>query len=137
MRVKEADLGDVYWVHKIYLEYLNDTKQEAKAHAISIWLSKFSRPGFFCFMGAHGKKYTGMVWGEVREGRAEVEGFINRRVYRGELRFALPLVRSLKSHLIAQEAVDISILFPETYQKALTKKGFRPSRVEFVRGVKK
>lgn len=136
MRIVEASLGDVYWVHKLYSEYIVDTKQEDQSHSINAWLSKFSKPGFFCFMGAHGKKYTGMVWGELREGRAEVEGVLVRRVYRGELRFVLPLVRTLKKYLIDSQIVDISILLPETYTKALARKGLMPKRLEFVRGVK-
>jgi hypothetical protein len=128
VRLEQITIRDVYHVHKLWVEWMNDTEQPmdlGEASDLSRWLVRFSDPRFYCYQAIHGKLRVGQVWGMACDSsnKLTVEGIFIRRGFRGKLR----PVRLLTDKLLdlAKGAVALSAIVPENQRKRLTRHGFQ------------
>lgn len=144
MRVFKADISFAFHIHKMYLEYLSDTKQPIPKKiekSLFLWVQRFSDPHFFVQLAMHGKKNVGMVWGHFRERKItedesersiHVEGIFLKRGFRGRVKGLRRLVDSLKETASQNHAIALSSVVPQNWS---TKHKFRVSGVSVERGL--
>lgn len=122
MRIIQANIGDVYTIHKIFNEFLYDTKKENEPDGTR-WLEFFAKDSTFCYLALHGRKPLGMVWGEIAKDEAHIEGIMMRRAWR-KIRFVRELVTYLKEDFKAKNCKRVISLIPESKLQSFKKKKF-------------
>lgn len=140
MRIVEAGAPEIYWVHKMFLEYLQDTGQNPAPYvqSIGMWLERFAQPGFFCFVSMHGKKACGMAWGVAEtEGvkSLNIEGFFVRRGFRGRFSVTRQLVSALRERAKGLQISRVRSIIPLKCLKLVERKGFTQQSLVMERAV--
>lgn len=133
MRIRRADIADVYHVHKNYVDYLKDTKGDWKTAEQDYlrWTPVFSNSSFFCLIGMHGRKSTGQVWGkmDLKSEKMILDGFFVKRAFRNKRKFVVPMYVALKDLLKENGIKKIECEINEAITGCLTRKKFKISRI--------
>lgn len=131
MKIFRASLADAYVVHKMYLEFLEDTGQSIDPKIrkdLSMWIDKFSPENFFCIVATHCKKSVGMSWG-LTGNKLTLEGIFVRRSFRTRLKAIRKLVEGMNALISETKPIAICSVVPENQVKKTLRKGFKISGV--------